>query len=194
MPMHAVVLYGAAPTVTSNQQLVLSLTRFVIRLDPAEQIPWAATPTEVLGADCTSAKIVRRHACHAVPGAGRPPPFGVIRKPRRLDFGEDGTAAPRRSSAAADRASAAPAQRDVLALQRSGSQALPEQQRSDSQSMLELEDLSAVPEDLRRQSESGSLPVSLKALQASLALLPLCHTAHVEFIGHSLSSCCQCRA
>ena len=34
--------------------------------------------------------------------------------------------------------------------------------------MLELEDLSAVPEDLRRQSESGSLPVSLKALQASL--------------------------
>ena len=132
----------------------------------------------------------RRHACRAVPGAGRPPPFGVIRKPRRLDFGEDGMAAPRMKSAAADRDASAPAQSDALAPRRSGSQALPEQ-RSDSQSMLELEDLSAVPEDLRRQSESGSLPVSLKALQASLAQRPHLAAQRTRVgLGHRLCSCC----
>ena len=100
-------------------------------------------------------------------------------------------AAPRSTSTAGDRVTATPAQRGTLAPQRSSSGALPEQQRSDSQSMLELEDLSAVPEDLRRQSESGSLPVSLKALQASLT--DSSHlTLHTWFdLGHSLCSCCQ---
>ena len=87
--------------------------------------------------------------------------FGVIRKPRRLDFGQDGAA--QRPTADPDDGSGGattPSQRHPLAGGAS--------QRSDSTSMVELvDDLSAVPEDLRRQSESGSLPVSLKALQAS---------------------------
>ena len=105
-------------------------------------------------------------ACH--PDAGRPPPFGVIRKPRRLDFGEDGPAqrpADRADSSAAPTAALSQQQRSAVPAERpppaTGSQ------RSGSASMVELEDISFVPEDLRRQSESGSLPVSLKALQAS---------------------------
>ncbi len=81
----------------------------------------------------------------------------MIRKPRRLDFGQDG-AAQRVADPGNGGGTAAPSQQRPP---------IDPSQRSDSVSMVELDNLSAVPEELRRQSESGSLPVSLKALQAS---------------------------
>lgn len=105
--------------------------------------------------------------------AGRPPlpgQLGVSRKPRRLSFGADGDPLQpdERPPPPPPAAAAAPGP---------GGRASEGSQRSGSESLVELDgtseipegaDLSGIPEELIRQSLSGAIPVSIRALLVRL--------------------------